>query len=120
MKETTIISGPVEVISTGSVIAYWQQPIELNVVLEDFTLRLIFKFEETEDKTMKAVPTIVENDRLEILFTNYSSSLGAGNAQPLGIGSSLGRQLTLSYRIYTLTEGADKLLHYTIYRRMEE
>jgi len=121
MFETIIRSGPTEIVSSGTVIAYFNQPIVINVKLEDFTLELIFKFEDNKSNNNNQpvlTPTIVEHNKLELTLHNFSSSVGAGNKETLGIGSSLGRQLSLSYRVYDLG-GSDKTLHYTLYRRMK-
>lgn len=119
MYNTIITSGPVEVVSTGSVLAYLNNPLEITLELEGFNLILLFKFlNDTNDLTPRQTFSIIENTKLELLLINFNSSLGTGNMVPILIGTSLSKNLWLSFRVYDL-EKADKLVHYTIYRSLE-
>lgn len=117
MLKTSITSGPTEVISSGTVITYAGNPINMTIDFSDWKLliRLIFK-EGTEDSI--AGKTIENNSGIEIVFTGFNNALGSGSAEPIEIGNHQNRKLFLAYRIYRLQD-VDRTIDYTIYRNIK-
>jgi hypothetical protein len=143
MSGHSISSGPVDVVASGVVIAFKNNPIEVAVHALQMPLNLspqipqialnwppttpvipsfkfIFRF--VDDPSVSPTtpnPTIdakaVESFVLDITLRNFTSPLGGGNTEPLKVGHAFGRSLYISYRVYQLQAG-DKSLAFTIYQ----
>ena len=100
-----------EILSAGSVIGISNKPIIFKI--ED----LIFEFNFKENKSFSEhkISTEIPKDgkKMKILFENFNNNLGIGNIDPVEIGFIGEKKLFLIYRVYSLTDNAGKLLHYT-------
>ena len=62
---------------------------------------------------------VINNNALEIILTNFNSSLGIGNASPLPLAKINNKQVYLNFMVYALNESSSKTMHYTWYLREE-
>ena len=110
-----IKSGPTNIITSGTVISFNKNPIEIIFGPANGRLKLIIEFEEDKEiKGTSVKPSITSKDTLNLKLINYNNSLGTGNKKPLVFGNIEGRELYLNYRVFPLNEW-DKTVHYTIY-----
>jgi hypothetical protein len=110
-----IRSGPMDVLASGSVIAFEGQPIEITFSAANETLKLIFEF--SSDVTAKEPHyqgRLSEPDTLTLTLFNFDSPLGTGTTKPQPLGNLGSRPVHLHYRVYAM-DSSDKLLHYTLY-----
>ena len=117
---SSIISGPCNVIVTGTVIAFEKNPIEIEFGSNTGQLKLVLEFVDDLESTKEnyaQVSRMLANE-LRIKFLNFHNVLGSGTVRPIKIGSLDGRQLYIQYRIYEL-RGGDKTVHYSIYLGQE-
>ncbi len=116
MNENLISVGDLQqVISSGTIIQFNNQPIELKLGLVDFPLSVILKFVNTNTEEMNLVPDIIDGQTLSLEFHNYNNPLGTGSSKPLKIADYQGKHIYLNYRVYSLNDTADKTIHYSFY-----
>jgi len=140
MPESLISSGPVDIVTSGTVIAFKGSAIEIafNAFQTPLNLtpsstpplnfsppatagfKVIFRFVDEPNVTGTPLsPTVeaktVEPLILELTLKNFTSPLGGGNIAPIRIGHAFNRNLYVSYRVYEL-QGGDKSLIFTIYQ----
>lgn len=119
MEQIDIKSGVADIISSGTIIAFKGNPIEI-IFGKTKQLKIILKFENEIDKSEpRVVRKVIAPKTLEFTFFNFKDPLGLGNLEPYLIGRMNGRKLYFSYRIYPLKE-KDSTIHYTIYMGEEE
>lgn len=106
--------GKYEVIGTGSVIGFQENPVEM-VIGErpaEFTFRFIFKNDNVNREERTEFETISQNE-LEIYIYNANRAFGIGTSEPIDLGYINNRKIYLSYRVYSSVDTPEKLLHYT-------
>ena len=115
MNEVKIKAGDLEVIASGSAIAVSGKPLELALqgnVPSPMVLRII----ETTDSVNNVFRhhfNVVGQHEMEITLFNIDP-LGAGNTQPIELGTFNGRRLFFSYRTFALQD-AGNLFFYCWY-----
>ncbi|MGX1828749.1 DUF6864 domain-containing function [Paenibacillus taichungensis] len=122
MKKTTILSGPTEIISTGTVISFEENPTNFIIELEgNFKLKVNMMFASDSTETYKTqVEFDEEKTELNLTFHNFNSPLGVGNKLPMSLGSFANKNIHLNYRVYSLENVSSKMIHYTFYRSIKE
>lgn len=118
MIKTKIFSGPTEIISSGSVISYSGHPIDMTLDFNDWELKIIYKFEDGESQKFNV--KAIDNNTIEVTFINFNNSLGIGNVQPVKLAMHKGKLIFLSFRIYSLSDSDDRMMHYTLYKNLKE
>jgi hypothetical protein len=120
MKEKVeIVSGKYEVFSSGTVIGISDESITFHLTKENVTLKYIVKFIRDVTQRDSHVKFVTLGDtELEMLFVNFSDSLGTGNTELLEIGVIGNRKLFFNYRVYAI-QGLSNTLHYTFYLAKE-
>ena len=119
MEQIKIKSGPTEIISTGTIISFEKNPIEIVIGPSDFKIILKFNDEEGakgDSSDLRIVAKQIDNVTLEVTFFNFIDPLGTGNLEPAQIGKIGGYKIYFNYRIYPLKD-SDKTIHYTIYKK---
>lgn len=103
-----------DIYETGSIISINKKPIDF--ILEGLTFRFTFEDDTAKDKNKLRAESLTDGIKgLELIFSNFSETLGVGNTNPILVGWIKGRNLYLSYRIYCLKPESDKLIHFTWY-----
>ncbi len=116
MKITTGESN-YEIVDTGTIITFNDEPIKFE--LAQGVVVIIRFTQDANLKEQKMDFKIINNNELELLLTNFNSSLGTGNASPLPLAKIDNRQVYLNFMIYSLNEKSNKTIHYTWYKREE-
>ena len=118
-----ILSGPAEVIDSGTVISFAGNPITLRY--KDLNIAIVFEFKTDEQNKSTYVSgnyidsSITEPGTLKLTLYNFDDRFGAGTVKPMPIGKYEGRKLYIQLRVYTLAGSLDKTLDYTIYKGEE-
>lgn len=114
----TVMSGPAEVIDSGTVISFSGNPISLHY--PDLGIRIVFEFKvREEDRGTSVESSVPEPGTLQLTLYNFDDRFGAGTIKPMRIGKYEGRRLYVQLRVYTLQGSPDKTLQYTVYRGEE-
>jgi hypothetical protein len=135
-------SGPVDIVASGTIIAFQGNPIEVMFELLPAPLngnlafheslpplplpcfKLIFRFIDEPAGAANPQPRSRLEAKafgqltLEVTLFNCTNPLGMGNDHPVLLGHADGRKLFLQWRVYTLT-ASDKTLYFTIYQERE-
>ncbi len=115
-----IESGPAEIVASGTVFAFSGSPITITFGSPTETLKLIFEFKDEEGKEdLRVEATVVDTQTLKLTLINFKNPLGSGTTKPKPFGSLDGRRLYVHYRVYSLSDAADKMLHFNIYKAEE-
>lgn len=110
--------GNYEVVSSGTIIGVVNEPIIFHI--EDLIFEIVF-IDNKEDKEQRIFPVIPpDGKKMTITFQNFNNGLGTGSTKPFNVGFINDKTLSFNYRIYSLTEEAGKLLHYTWLLKKEE
>ena len=108
--EMQISTGNYEIIGSGTIVGNYNELIKF----EFSSLTYIFEFpSDLENLTTRLEFETMAEKTLKLKFINFNNSLGQGPAIPTNIGNVNNRKLFINYRVYTLTEGAGKTIHYT-------
>jgi hypothetical protein len=114
----TVMSGPAEVIDSGTVISFSGNPISLHY--PDLGIKIVFEFKVGEEGRGTYVDnSIPEPGTLQLTLYNFDDRFGAGTIKPMRIGKYEGRRLYVQLRVYTLQGSPDKTLQYTVYKGEE-
>jgi len=106
-----------EILDTGTVITFKDEPIKFQLAAD---LKIILRFKLDKDaKERKMDFNAISDNELEIILTNFNSSLGTANLDPLPIAKINNRQVYFNFMIYALNESSQKTVHYTWYLREE-
>jgi hypothetical protein len=122
MYKTTITSGPVEVMSHGSVISYEGNSIRIITELPGFNFIINYIFEDGENTSdPSSVNAFVSenNEELNLILRNFKTSLGAGTIKAMHVGHHEHKKLFLNFRVVSLDDGVGKTLTYTLYKELE-
>jgi hypothetical protein len=144
MPDCRISSGPVDVIASGTVIAFKGHPIEIAFrplyVPLDLTpsvpptpaaellpfpsrvaagFKFVFKFQDDLPTNPPMTPTldakVIGTFTIEVTLKNFVSPLGSGSIDPIHVAAAFNRKIFLSYRVQVL-QGGDKSFTYTFYQ----
>jgi len=107
-----ILVGNLENFESGTIIGVENQPIDFVFdAPTEFIVRFVFSNDPSESGfKVNVKPYLAKGAQLD--FINYNNSLGIGNLEPFKFGHLNGRELYLSYRIYSFEKGG-KLVHYS-------
>jgi hypothetical protein len=112
------MSGPAEVIDSGTVISFSGSPISLHY--RDLGIRIVFEFKAgEEDRGTSVESSVPEPGTLQLTLYNFDDRFGAGTIKPMRIGKYEGHRLYIQLRVYTLQGSPDKTLQYTVYKGEE-
>ncbi|OGV32034.1 MAG: hypothetical protein A2020_13990 [Lentisphaerae bacterium GWF2_45_14] len=106
--------GESDVIATGSVIAYKDNPLEMRFSIEgsDCFFRIFFKDDDT-NKSPRIDLKNISTSGTDIFIVNSFTAFGTGSPVPIELGEINERKLSLSLRVYSISSSNEKLLHYT-------
>lgn len=84
MYRTSIFSEQKEIISSGTVISFNNEPITLKL-FEDTTnvVTLKFVFKNNPEEKKEALSGKVINDTLVLTLTNFNNPIGSGTTKPM-------------------------------------
>ena len=99
------------VVANGSV--YTFDPS--NITFRLFGLTYHFQFAKDE-KGQRVENTKTGEKAIQLVVFNFDSPLGTGLLAPIEVGKIEGKILYLILGIYALSEGKNKLIHYTFYQ----
>ncbi len=120
MKLLDIKSGNAEVVISGTVISFDNNPITLTYGSTANPLQLTFEFIDEEGKTEPRMEGNKATDRhLVIRLFNFKNPLGTGSVTPISIGTLDNRRLYLHFRAYQLTGSKARTVEYTLYKGEE-
>jgi hypothetical protein len=106
--------GSYEVLDSGLVIAFKDEPIEF--ILTEGPPPLVVRFLFNDDDGEQRMDGKVEsNHEITITLFNFSNQLGSGSSEPIPLGMMADRRLYFNYRIYSLGEKSARTLQYTWY-----
>lgn len=87
---------------------------EMRLSLKVSNLEIEFEFISDKNKEPKIEKRVVDN-KLYIVCINFSSNLGTGMVAPFSIGNLNGRELLLSYYVWSPNSDDDKrLINWTV------
>lgn len=110
MENIDIKMSEYEVLSSGSILALEDTPVEFQIR----NLTFVFVFIKTEDENKEMVVNVrgESNVRARIEFINFDNELGCGLINPIAVGHIQNRELSLLVRFSQLNRGG-KLIHYS-------
>ncbi|MGA2468100.1 MAG: DUF6864 domain-containing function [Thermodesulfobacteriota bacterium] len=119
--DVKIDSKSVEVITSGTIIAFRAEPIKISFGPPTDRLNIIIAFtSEGIQVTKPGVRSeILDPHTLQLTFINIKAEMGYGTQKPFSIGTIEGKQVYMHYRIYDLGGASDKIFHYSFYRSKE-
>ena len=106
--------GELEVIATGSVIAFRDSPMEMRFTIggAECVFGISFR-EDMRNREQRVDFESIQSSRINIIITNALSAFGTGTSSPVELGEINGRKISLSFRVYCVSSSGEKLLHYT-------
>lgn len=120
MYRTSIFSEQKEIVSSGTVISFNNEPITLQV-FEDttkvFTMKFVFK--NNEEEKDPALSAEVVDDELILTLTNFNNPIGSGSTKPINFATYKGFPMYLHFRVSALSD-SDRTLYYSIYKGEEK
>ena len=103
-----------EVLNSGSVITYENEPITFHLA-DDLRVTFVFR-DDKNNKEHRMDFNPIDNNELELILINFNNSLGTGNIKPISIGTLNNRRLFTNFRVYALSEkNKGRTIHYTWY-----
>lgn len=115
--EVKIKTGEYDIIASGQFIGLSDKENSIEITQGTNTVKIIFLFKNDESGTAQLSSRSISNIELEITFLNFDNSLGIGNTSLLKLGTFGGRELFLSYRVFSLTEKSLRTIDYTFYAK---
>ena len=90
MEPIEIKSGPTDVLASGTVISFNNNPIELIFGPEHNYFKVILKFELVNDKTKQKIDgMILDKSTIELTFADLDTISGTWTSEPIAIGGIL-------------------------------
>ncbi|MGG2053087.1 DUF6864 domain-containing function [Lysinibacillus pakistanensis] len=122
MRIVNVNINNVEVLDSGTIIQYNNQPIEFDFNLPNFPMKLIMDFKDKNGNSneLNAESDIINETTLKLTFYNYNNPLGTGSTKPIHIATYQGKPLYVNYRIHSLNDSMNKTIHYTFYLSEEK
>lgn len=116
MSTHRIKTGDYDVIASGTVITFGDQPTEIFFgETQKLSLKFVFL---TEGIGMKMESVQANENSLELRLFNFNQGLNQGNLEPIRIGDENGKEVFLSFRSSRLNQSASRTLEYTIYKHV--
>lgn len=114
-----IYSNDKEVIVSEHFMTFDDQPSELKFILNNETFILQLKFTPDDKKKDSNIDFNIAGDKLVVNFTNFNSTLGMGNLDPIAIAESLGKQIFMNVWISRPNAKIDRrLINITLYKEV--
>lgn len=115
-----IKSGPADVLATGTVIGYYNNPIEFIFPSEnEDDMRLIIEFRNDEIREeLYSENEVINSHTMKMTLYNFNSPMGSGSRNPIRLGNFNNKVMFGHFRISTVNDDSgenDKMLHYTFY-----
>ena len=105
-----------EIISSGVMISFNQEPITIKVFEEGLqVVEVKFVFQNDSNIKDPKMLTNVEDDRLVFTLINFNNPIGTGSTKPINFATYKGCPLYIHFRVNSLGE-TDKSLYYSIYK----
>lgn len=115
MDSPKITSSGKEILVSGTFITYDGNATSSITLPEPEQLKFNFIFIKDSSSESKITTEIVNQQELNLILTNFESSIGIGNILPLRLGTFNNKNLYVTFRIYTLDDKAGKTVHFTFY-----
>jgi len=118
-----ISSGPVDVIHSGSVITFADNPLHFTFGPEDDIIDFFVEFvdEGLEFNEPSTEWELNGDTKLTVRLYNFRKTpIGIGLGKPVQVGEFFNRKLYLNFRVYSLSESTDVIFYYTFYLGGEE
>ena len=120
----TVFSGGTSVISSGVVISFRGEPIEIIMEpIENSPYSLIFSFHKDENRKESYIQARDLDGKagIELLLFNFTNSLGTATIKPISFATAnengVSKQLYVNFSVSTVGE-ASPTLQYTVYKEM--
>lgn len=125
LKLNRITSGESVIVSSGVIMTFGGNPLDLYLGDDDNSLRCHIRFSFIVDNQVQGplVRTrgLDEGDGINILMINFEQSLGRGVVNPIEIAHREGGEsLFLSFVVNTYTGAASKQIAYTVFSKEME
>jgi hypothetical protein len=119
--DVKVESQSVEVIASGTVIAYAGEPIKISFgpSADRMNIIIVFKDEAAKVSESGVKANIIDSNTLQLTFLNVNAQMGYGSTKPFSIGTIENKRVYMQYRIYDIGIGCDKMFHYSFYRSKE-
>ena len=106
--------GNYDVVSSGLVISFKDEPIEfiLSEGPPPFVIRFLFADDNGEQRIEVKEKSTSEGS---ITLFNFNNQFGSGSSDPMPVGTLSDRRLYLQYRVYSLGEKSARTFQYTWY-----
>lgn len=115
MYKTKISSGNKQVLSSGTVISFDNNPISIELLDDNQSMvKLQFNFNHDETVKGQSMSTAVIEDVLCLTLTNFNNPIGTGTTKPINFAKYGDMILYLHIRVTALSD-TDRTLYYTIY-----
>lgn len=116
-----ISSGSAKVVSSGTVIQFQNNPIEITIDLPSYSFNWILKFENNPNTSeQRIIADAPSTSTLVLTCYNFNNPIGSGTSQPVNIGTHGDQYVYVNFRVYSLSEDASKSVHYTVYLSEEK
>ena len=117
-----IFSGKTSIISSGTVISFMNEPIEIVIEPSDDTFyTMVFSFHKDEENKASSIKVKDLEGRTGIEFElyNFAGTLGTATIKPIAFATEVntGKQLLINFAVSTIGE-ASPTLQYTVYKEM--
>ncbi len=115
---TNIISGSHQVIASGLVTSYENNPIEITIY-SDYKLKFTFIQNEKEAKQQLNIVQLINETGINFELTNFDNPLGTATIKPIvfALDNRAQKELSICFSVYVVGE-ASHTLQYTIYREI--
>jgi hypothetical protein len=115
MEPIEIKSGPTDVLASGTVISFNNNPIELIFGPEHNYFKVILKFELVNDKTKQKIDgMILDKSTIELTFADLDTISGTWTSEPIAIGGFSNKTLYINVHFY-IRKDMQSLVNYTVY-----
>lgn len=116
MYQTSIFSERKEIISSGMVISFDNEPITLKLSEDETSVATLkFVFKDSEEEKKATLSGEVVNNELVLSLTNFNNPMGSGTTKPMNFATYKGLAMYLHFRVTALSD-SDRTLYYTIYK----
>jgi len=117
--ETAVTSGGRQVISSGSVLSFSGEPVEIRLTQNkrEF-LSISFVFHSPRESASQKHPAMegkaVGQRAIQFILTGFDNPAGCGTTKPMEIALNGSRRVYLHFRVYALPD-ADRLIVYNLF-----
>lgn len=122
--KSTVFSGGTSIISSGVVISFHGNPIEIVIEpIENAPYSIVFSFHKDENRKESYIQARNLDGKvgIELLLFNFTNSLGTATTKPISFATAnedgVSKQLYVNFAVSTVGE-ASPTLQYTVYKDM--